>query len=287
MRPVSTTTHTIETSGCTLTYDVHGDLGTGVPLFAFGSPMTADGFTQLTAHFGDRAVVTYDPRGAGRSPRTDGAATTELAEHATDLARIIDELGVDAVDVFGTSGGAVNSLVLAQMHPTKVRTLVAHEPPLPDVLPDRAEVLAAIARMDAGYDEHGFGAGMAAFIQIATYTGEFPTDFAASLTLDPAMFGMPSVDDGRRDDPLLQLNRPCLRYVPDIAALASAPLRLVVAYGVESAAVLTGRSAIALATRLDREPTTFPSHHTGFVTMDWLPGDPEGFAARLHEVLDA
>ena len=103
-----------------ITYDVRGDLASGRPLFMFGSPMEASGFGTLAGCFTDRPVVTYDPRGTARNP----TGTTEITpeQHAEDLHRVIEALGVGAVDCFGTSGGAVNLLALAAAHPEDIHT---------------------------------------------------------------------------------------------------------------------------------------------------------------------
>lgn len=68
-------THTLKTAGADLVYDVRGPLPTTdgrPPLFMIGQPMDASGFVALAARFPDRTVVTYDPRGLGRSTRKDG-----------------------------------------------------------------------------------------------------------------------------------------------------------------------------------------------------------------------
>ena len=66
------TTHTLDVPGAVLSYDVRDPEKPGEhrPLFIFGSPMGASGFEQLVSHFGDRTVITYDPRGMDRSTRT-------------------------------------------------------------------------------------------------------------------------------------------------------------------------------------------------------------------------
>src|SRR5690606_21801896 len=118
--------------GAELTYDVRGDLHADTGhrvLVLIGSPMDAYGFTSLASHFTDRAVVTYDPRGCSRSVRTDGALQSTPEEHADDVRRLIEHLGVGPVDLFASSGGAVNALALVTAHPEVVATVVAHEPP--------------------------------------------------------------------------------------------------------------------------------------------------------------
>jgi pimeloyl-ACP methyl ester carboxylesterase len=134
-------TRRLALSGATLTYDVReaDSEGTKPVLLMVGSPMDASGFTTLADHFPDRTVVTYDPRGVGRSPRADGLTAATPDEHAEDLHRLIYELDAGPVDIFGSSGGAVNALALVTRHPEAVRTLVAHEPPLATVLAGGAE----------------------------------------------------------------------------------------------------------------------------------------------------
>jgi len=57
--------------------------------------------------------------------------------------------------------------------------------------------------------------------------------------------------------------------------------------GVESRDVLTGRATAAFAAALGVPVTEFPSHHGGFMGGEFgYAGQPEAFAARLHEVLD-
>ncbi len=168
-------THTLDVPGAVLHYDVRGnDSATEPVLLLIGSPMGASGFTALAGHFTDRTVVTYDPRGAERSKRTDGALETTPDEHADDLHRLISALGAEPVDIFASSGGAVNALALVAKHPEQVRTLVAHEPPAAQELPDRESVLAACAGIHQTYQRHGFGPAMAQFIAMVSLPGPDP-----------------------------------------------------------------------------------------------------------------
>src|SRR5215470_9243702 len=137
-------TDTLDVPGAVLSYDVRAnEAGTEPVLLLIGSPMGAAGFVTLAGHFTDRTVVTYDPRSSGRSQRTDGARQTTPDEHADDLHRLISALDAGPVDIFASSGGAVNALALVAKHPEQVRTLVAHEPPSAQEVPDHAAVLAA------------------------------------------------------------------------------------------------------------------------------------------------
>ncbi len=284
----ATTTHTLEVPGATLTYDVRpGGSPEDPPLFLIGSPMGAAGFATLASHFPDRTVITYDVRGADRSTKPDMTSPSVPDEHADDLHRIIGEVG-GPVDLFASSGGAVNALALVAKHPEDVRTLVAHEPPLATVLPDRENALAAARAIHETYDRSGFGAGMAHFIAVVSHQGEFPDDYASQPAPDPAMFGMPTEDDGDRTDALMgQTIIGTTHYEPDFDALRAASTRIVMAAGVESEGIMSSRGAFAVAERLDAEPVIFPSGHNGFMGGEYGQpgGDHEAFAAKLREVL--
>jgi pimeloyl-ACP methyl ester carboxylesterase len=199
--------HTLDAPGAVLHYDVRSnDASTQPVLLLAGSPMGASGFVTLSGHFTDRTVVTFDPRGAERSKRTDGASRSTTEEHADDLHRLILALDAGPVDIFGSSGGAINGLALVARHPEQVRTLVAHEPPSVQVLPDREQALAACEGIRGTYEREGFGPAMAKFIALVSYVGPLPPDFADQPGPDPASFGLPAEDDGSRDNPLLGLH---------------------------------------------------------------------------------
>lgn len=284
------TTHTLEVPGAVLTYDVRSS-GTGdAPvLLLIGSPMGAAGFGTLSRYFTDRTVVTYDPRGVERSRRTDGAATSTPEEHADDLHRLIAALEVGPVDLFATSGGAINALALVARHPEQVRILVAHEPPAAAVLPDHEFALAANRDIHETYQRSGLGPAMAKFIAIASHKGPIPADYLDRPAPDPAMFGLPTEDDGSRDDPMVGQNIVSLtHYEPDFAALRAASTRIVLAAGAESEGELANRGAHAVAERLGTTPVPFPGGHAGFLGGEYgQMGEPEAFAARLREVLTA
>lgn len=280
-------THTLDAPGATITYDVRGTLGDGVPLLLIGSPMDAVGFTTLSGHFTDRPVITYDPRGTGRSTRSDGHGEIGPEDHAGDLRLVVDAVGGGPVDVFASSGGAVNALAWVTGHGEQVRTLVAHEPPLATMLPDRAALTAVIEDMHDTFQRDGMGAGMAKFIMLVSHDGELPDGFALP-PVDPAQFGLPTEDDGSRDDVLIGQNlRRCTSYQPDLEALRASRSRIVLARGEKSGQTMAARGADAVAAAIGAEPVVFPSDHGGFLGGEYgMTGEPEAFAQRLREVLD-
>lgn len=285
------TTLSLKTPGATLTYDVRGPLPPAdrrTPLFLVGAPMDAGGFTTLASYFSDRTVVTYDPRGIGRSIRSDGRSDHTPEQNAEDLHNIIVALDAGPVEMFASSGGAVSALALVVAHPGDVRTLVAHEPPMLTILPDADRALAAQREVQTAYHNEGFAAGMAKFIAMMSWPGEFTDDFTAQAAPDPARFGLSMPDDGSRDDPLLSGKSNAITgYRPDFTTLAAAATRVVIAAGIESQATLTGRTAAAVAEALGQPVTVFPSHHAGFLGGEFgQHGEPEAFAATLRQVID-
>jgi pimeloyl-ACP methyl ester carboxylesterase len=287
-----TATHTLRTAEADIVYDVRGPLppaGGRPPLFMIGQPMTASGFDALASHFPDRTVVTYDPRGLGRSTRKDGRVDNSPTVQAEDVHAVIEALGAGPVELFASSGGAVTALALVAAHPDDLITLVAHEPPMIPVLPDAEAAERARAAFRDVYEAKGWGAGMAAFIAMTSWRGEFTDEYFAQPAPDPAQFGMPAGDDGSRDDPLLSDRSWAVSgYRPDPDALAAAPTRIVIAVGEESAGTFTGRTSVATAELLGQQATVFPSHHGGFVGGDTpYAGQPEAFARKLREVLGA
>jgi pimeloyl-ACP methyl ester carboxylesterase len=284
------TTHLLECPEVDLAYDVHGPLPTAdgrPPLVMIGQPMDASGFAALTAQLPDRTVVTYDPRGLGRSTRKDGRIDHRPEVQAADVHALITALDVGPVEMFASSGGAATALALVAAHPDDVTILVAHEPPLIPTLPDAAAAERAQAEVREAYEAKGWGAGMAAFITMTSWRGEFTDNYFAQPAADPAAFGMPTEDDGSRVDPLLSdRSWAVTSYRPDLDALAAAPTRVVIAVGEESVGVMTGRTAEATAALLGRQATVFPSHHGGFLGGEFgYAGQPEAFARKLREVL--
>jgi pimeloyl-ACP methyl ester carboxylesterase len=278
------TTHILDTNGAAIAYDVEGEGGR--PLMMIGQPMDASGFTALRAQFPDRTVITYDPRGLGRSTRSDGRTDNTPETQAADVHAVIEAVG-GPVDLFASSGGAVTALELVASYPDDVVTLVAHEPPIIDVLPDAAAARRARDGFMAAYQAKGGGVGMAAFIQMSSWQGEYTDEYFALPAPDPAQFGMPAEDDGKRDDPLLGTSSLAITdYYPRVDELKAASTRVVIAVGEETGDAFTARTAVHTARLLGQEAVVFPSHHGGFMGGEFgYAGKPEEFAVKLREVL--
>jgi pimeloyl-ACP methyl ester carboxylesterase len=254
---------------------LHHELrGQGPLVVLVGAPMDARAFAPLADLLaGDHTVLTTDPRGIRRSrlhePESD--STPEL--RADDLSRLIAHVDAGPAVVLGSSGGAVSALALVQAHPEQVHTVIAHEPPLLELLPDREEQRAATEAMTATYlGGDVLGAWRMFFSEAGLALPDGVLEQLFSGDRDPQ-----DVADERFW--FTHEQRPSTYWTPDLAALREVPTRVVAGIGEASRGQFCDRTTAAFAAALGIEPTWFPGDHTGFVD------DPAGFAARLREVL--
>ncbi len=282
------TIHTLAVPGATVTYDViePNSLSTRRPLFIFGSPMGASGFEQLVGHITDRTVITYDPRGMERSTREPGTEIT-VEVHAEDYHRVVEAAALGPVDAFGSSGGGMCGLHWVVAHPHDVHTFVSHEAPVLTLLEDGDVAAAVNADIVATYQREGFGPAMAKFIQLVMHQGPLTAAYLDQPAPSPAQFGLPTKDDGSRDDLLLSGNLAMPPFTPDADALRTSPVRIVPAVGALGEGGIAWRGGQAVARLLGVAPVTFPGDHGGFAASQWSPdNDPAAFAAQLRDVLD-
>jgi len=269
--PTTATAESLAVPGARLHYEVRGE---GPLVVLVGAPMDASAFAAAADLLAvDHIVLTTDPRGIYRSPVDDPDQDSTPEMRADDLSRLLTHLDVGPAAVFGSSGGAVSALALAQAHPELVHTVIAHEPPLIELLPDRAERHAAnedvIATWFAG-DHVGSWAKFLANANITLPEGVFEAMFAGEP--DPQMVATTTFQNAH-------MLRPTTHWRPDVSALRDGAPRSVVGLGEESAGQLCDRTSRTLASALGTEPTMFPGGHIGFLE------DPDGFATRLRAVL--
>lgn len=258
----------LDVPGATLHYDVQGS---GPVLLLAGVPMDASGFAPIVPLLAaDHTVVTYDPRGIARSTVTDPDAQIAVETLAEDLHLLLAAVTSEPADILASSGGAVAALELAVRHPAQVRTLVAHEPPLTELLPEAADCRREFQALHESYQTEGTAIAMSRFL---AYIGIMPPEAAGHPLPFPA--------DQLRDAGFFLNNmiRNISSATPDLAALRTTPTRIVVAAGETSKGQLANRTAVALAEQLNTELTLFPGDHGGFA------GEPEPFATRLRDAL--
>ena len=302
MRP--TTTSSLRVPGANLYYEVRGS--GPVLLLICGGVYDAAAFAGIADRLADRrTVVTYDRRGNSRSPLDGPREPQRIEVHGDDAHRLLEAVGAGGgapAEVFGNSSGAIIGLELAARHPEAVRTLIAHEPPLFELLPERDRWREVVGRIERAFAEGG--AGPAGEVLEKAYAAAVERDDTARSGPDGAepraadqqerVPGGEAAPTGEPDPETLEMLArfernteffigyevpPFSRYVPDLAALGASPVRVVAAVGETSKGEPAHRAGVAVAEALGTAPVVFPGDHGGFGT------DPDAFAARLAEVL--
>ena len=292
-----TKTAILKVPGASLYYEVTG--AGPILLMIPGAPADAGAFAAIAGQLADRyTVVTYDWRGSSRSPLDEPPGDLPdglpMQVQGDDAGHLLAALADGPAYVLGCSGGALTGLDLAARHPEQVGTLVAHEPPAWNLLPDSAGWRTAFQRVHETYRGDGAGPAMQQFITAAVRAGgPPPADEPGPSNQEqvppmPDMAQMPPevADEMAR----MQVNSQFLfahllptaiGHVPDIAALLAASSRIVVGAGDASAGQMPHLAALALTDRLGITPVGFPGDHQGFATH------PGPFADTVHKALRA
>jgi pimeloyl-ACP methyl ester carboxylesterase len=257
--------------------DLHYDVrGTGPVLLVVpggaGHPM---GLDRMTERLADRfTVVTYDPLGLAHG-RLGLPVEEQRVEAWSDGARRVLEAVLPAGEtayVVGFSSGGIAALDLLARHPARLRHVVAHEPPVVEVLLDAARQRSMFAEVVGTYRAAGLK--------------------AAGARLAAGLEGRPpaAVPEGERPSPGAELSTPMgvfltrvlpsfTAYEPDMTALKAASARLTLAAGVDSRDKLLHRTATSAAGLTGAAFTEFPGGHIGAAEH------PEECAKRLTDVL--
>jgi pimeloyl-ACP methyl ester carboxylesterase len=258
-------------SGADIHYDVRG---TGPLIALVGAPMDGRAFEPLAELLAtDHTVLTTDPRGIHRSTVDDPDADCTPAQRADDLARLIEHVDAGPAVVLGSSGGAVTVLALAESRPELLSTVVAHEPPVNEMLPDRDKRHAATEDMIATYLSGDVLGAWEQFMAAANIP--MPREMIQQFFL--ADRSPQTVADEHYQ--FAHMLRGTTHFRPDVATLRSGSPRLVIGIGERSTGQLCDLTSRALAAALGLEPTLFPGDHTGFAE------EPAAFHTRLREVL--
>ncbi|MEV7269014.1 alpha/beta fold hydrolase [Streptomyces bacillaris] len=209
--------------GATLHHEVRGE----GPLLVMMPGGSADAgiYDAIAADLADRwTVATFDPRGYSRSP-LDGPVTEQLpATHADDIVRLIEVLSPDGAPaaLLGSSSSAVVTLDVLARHPGRVSRVVAHEPPVVELLPDPEAGRVLFAAVRESFRRDGVTAAMTTMAEgLAPAWGEDradpePTAFEAEA--EPTARDPESI----APEPAAMAPEP-ERAVPEPAAPASSP----------------------------------------------------------------
>jgi pimeloyl-ACP methyl ester carboxylesterase len=289
--------HYLNVPGGRLYYEVRGS---GPLLLVIGQPMTSAPFGPLADLLAeDHTVVTYDPHGLGASTIDDPSRDVTPEIQGDDLAHLVDAVGAERADVFGSSGGAIAALAFAARHPDKAGAVIAHEPPVAELLPDAAHVRSAVDDIEDAYRAYGSGAAWGKFVSLVMHDGPVTEAGVPPAAWPPAGDGTEDAqaqasegpegvetrpepsEKQQADDELffLRMLKPFTRYQPPVEILRWGGPRVLVAVGAASGNEIARRSAEALAERLETQPAVFPGDHGGFMA------DPAAFAAAIRQVL--
>lgn len=271
----TTKSATIHVPGATLSYRQHGP----GPLLVLlpGGDGDIDITEGLVDHLVDRyGVLTYDRRGLSRS--TIGAAQAAshtLTTHADDLHHLLAALTRESVFVAGSSIGALIGLELVARHPEQVHVLVAHEPPIFQLLPDAARDAALRTQQDIEhtFEREGAAAAMAKFVPFA---GVDLQDREPGVMVPPPPTPQRAANLRfffTHDSPAVRVHR------LDLSALRAASTRIVPAAGRSFPDSMPHRCAQVLAQQLGTALVEFPGGHTGWLLR------PQEFARKLTDVL--
>jgi len=272
----------VKVPGATLYVEVRGR--GPVLLCITGGPTDAGMFTDLGGRLADRyTVVSFDQRGHSRSSLGGAAADIPVALHADDAAAVLAAVGTEPAFVYGNSGGGTIGLELVVRHSELVRTLVAHEPPLLELLPDAERWRSTFEDMSETYRTEGAFPAMGRFGSAVEkgepkYSEEMQQE-SQRTPPTPESQELMSRMVGNFDLFVAHEIRPMVGYMPDIPALQAAPSRIVPAAGETSGEQAARRATIALAERLGVAVTYLPGAHGGWGS------DPQEFAERLDTLL--
>ncbi|UBU09858.1 alpha/beta fold hydrolase [Nonomuraea gerenzanensis] len=262
----------LDVPGARLYYEVRGS-GPVLLVILGGSTdpaMAAPLAEILSARY---TVITYDRRGYSRSPLSQPFGDRPVEQHADDALRLLEAAGSAPAHVFATHAGALIAFDLMARHPDRVRRLVAHEPPVYELLPDAERWRRMTAEALDLFEREGAGAAMR---RMGEETG--------LMAPGPPAPGLPEwVRDmltrmAANAEPNLRYElRGFSGFLPDAEALRGASV--VVGHGAEDRGTIFHRTTLAVAELLGRQAVELPGDHVGYLR------DPGAFAGALHACL--
>ncbi|MFE6553658.1 alpha/beta fold hydrolase [Streptomyces sp. NPDC057746] len=276
---IDPTVRSLRVNGATLHYEVRGQgpLLLLIPGGTGGAATFEDIVDGLAAEY---TVATYDPRGMSRSMLNEPEAEQTVAEHAEDALRIIELLSPDEpVRVFGASSGAIVALHLLSAHPERVARVVAHEPPVVEVLPDAADHRALLAHVRGTLRAQGLMPAMTVFA--AGLKGDGESAPKPEIKLPPRAAAR--AEQTMADLPYFvgRIVPGFMSYAPDIRRLKALSNRLALVGGQDSQGELPYRATARLAEHLGTDLLHFPGGHIGLTTH------PTEFGESLRKTLHA
>lgn len=185
-------------------------------------------------------------------------------ERADEAAEVLRNLDAKQAAIFGSSAGAMVALDLAARHPERVELVIAHEPPVPSLLPDADQVIQAFHDLVDAPD------GGIRFLRLTGLLG--PVDESV-MTAVAAQLRF----DGREVNAFID-------HQPDLAAVRAGGVKVVLAAGKAVSGSLPFRTAEAVADALQVPLVVFPGNHFGYAPMPGI-NDPAAFGRTMLDLL--
>lgn len=265
------TNGTIKMSDGSLYYEVRGS---GPKLIMIhGGGGDADKFVNVANDLSSKyTIITYDRRGHSRSKLVENEMGYSVEKHSDDLYRLLSELSIGPVSIFGSSSGAVIGLDFCSRYPELVRLFIPHEPVLLQFLTGQ-ELTDAQLFLIGLQDKHrnDIRELSSSVAMNEDQSGEFEQKRRTMNNLKYFVdYEIPGVSQYGLDIEMLK------------KSLKSSSMRILPAGGSESRDFFPYRCAVLLAEQIGAQIVEFPGHHTGYNSMIH-----KEFADRLSEVLDS
>jgi len=266
--------NSIGVPGVRLYYETQGK----GPLLVMIGPGNSDAdifaplFPFLAPHF---TLVTYDRRGYSRSRLANPEAELTIATHSEDLARLLSSLTSGPVFIFGSSAGAVVGLDFVIHRPDRVRTLIAHEPPVPSVLPQ--EMRNQLMEGKKAFEETARREGPAAAMKMLAKNVGAPGRGEGTET--PQQRVLTAMEKENQRFFLYQESKAIDDYLLDIETLTLWSSKVIIGAGVSSKGFFPYLCSETLAKRLGKALVDFPADHAGFLR------EPQNFSKALLGLL--
>jgi len=212
----------------------------------------------LSEHY---TVVTYDRRGFSKSELigTQDSDEHRLQTDANDVRRLITHLTDQPALIFGSSSGAIVALQVFILFPNIVHTLIAHEPPALNLLPDAGQWKDHFLEVFDIYRKSGIKDAMKKFTN-GIVSGEEAKMMEDASNTNRGEYALKNqiywFEHELRPYPIVNL---------DIEVLRLHANRLILACGLETKGQFPYLPNVALAKLLQKEVFHLPGGHIGYV----------------------
>lgn len=274
----------VTTEGDNLYYEVRGQ---GAPLLMIpAAGGDGDYYAAMADILCDEyKVITYDRRANARSSMND-PQNFEIGQQSRDALAVLKAAGEASAFVFGNSSGAVIALDMAVTQPQAVRAVIAHEAPVPRLLPEAekwqrffAAVYLTAFRFGSYLAALRFMLGIQVPVQKLARAQSKSNEYTKRRRESSSERRI-SVKTGMEVLTKMEL-LPVTNYLPDIERIKANRVKVIPAVGEWGLARKTWYvlAAQIMADRLGCELAIFPGHHGSYMDR------PEEFAAVLRGLL--